>query len=400
MTGRNILKQWFSTAKKPLQGQFAEWIDSFWHKGEDTIQISDVNGLPGALAGKAATSVLSTKADVTYVNTQDQAEVTARQAGDVALQANINNKVDKVAGFGLSSNDYTSAEKTKLANMAEHFVGVFVSEAALVAAKPVGIDGQYGVVESVGVDAVQYIWDTANNEWVPAGTGGGSVASVNGQTGAVSLSTDDIGEGASHKYFTEARALVSVLTGISFLTAGSVLPTDTILQAIGKLQAQITAPNGILTGLAVSIAAQNLTVGIGTWRIDNAIYQTTVPTIIVIADPDLTNNRIDLVYGNDSNQILVLEGTASANPVKPSVPASCIEIGFVLVSLAGNSTGSAPTADYVTQSDFDNTVGDKTELITGERNNLVDAINEVKGEISAINQDNVILNIFKKSNYS
>ena len=59
MTGRNLLKQWFSTAKKPTQGQFWEWIDSFWHK-QDTINITDINGLPDALARKApSTSLIS-----------------------------------------------------------------------------------------------------------------------------------------------------------------------------------------------------------------------------------------------------------------------------------------------------------------------------------------------------
>jgi hypothetical protein len=159
------------------------------------------------------------------------------------------NKVDKVTGYGLSSNDYTSAEKTKLAGLSNYFVGVFASAAALSTAHPAGLDGQYAVVESTGSDAVEYVWDTANNLWVKGGTG--SVTSVNSQTGAVSLSTDNIGEGSANLYFTAARVIASVLTGISFLTGGAVVSTDTVLQAIGKLQAQITAffpAGGLLTG--------------------------------------------------------------------------------------------------------------------------------------------------------
>lgn len=37
-----------------------------------------------------------------------------------ALQSSIGNKVDKVSGKGLSTNDYTTAEKTKLAGIAEN----------------------------------------------------------------------------------------------------------------------------------------------------------------------------------------------------------------------------------------------------------------------------------------
>ena len=180
-----------------------------------------------------------------------QANITAETARAEATEAN---KVDKATGYGLSSNDYTSTEKTKLANLSNYFVGVFASASALSTAHSVGLDGQYAVVESTGSDAVEYVWDTANNLWVAGGTG--SVTSVNSQTGAVSLSTDNIGEGATNLYFTAARAIASVLTGVSFLTGGAVVSTDTVLQAFGKLQAQITAllkiPAGGTTGQLLS----------------------------------------------------------------------------------------------------------------------------------------------------
>ncbi|NOW97215.1 hypothetical protein [Mucilaginibacter sp. SG564] len=65
-------------------------------------------------------------------------------------------------------------------------------------------------------------------------------------------STDNVPEGATNKYFTAARVLNTFLTGISFLTNSAVLATDTILQAIGKLQTQFNAlfkiPAGGTTG--------------------------------------------------------------------------------------------------------------------------------------------------------
>lgn len=45
---RSTLKGWFLRGLKPLASQFADWIDSFWHKS-DTIAISDVSGLQAAL---------------------------------------------------------------------------------------------------------------------------------------------------------------------------------------------------------------------------------------------------------------------------------------------------------------------------------------------------------------
>lgn len=61
-------------------------------------------------------------------------------------------------------------------------------------------------------------------------------------------STDNVPEGSVNKYFTTARVLNTFLTGINFLTNTAVLATDTILQAIGKLQAQFNALFKIPTG--------------------------------------------------------------------------------------------------------------------------------------------------------
>jgi len=65
-----------------------------------------------------------------------------------------------------------------------------------------------------------------------------TILSVNGQTGTVVLDTDDVSEGGTNQYFTQARArtsLSSSITGISYdnskgifsLTAGYVIPTTT-----------------------------------------------------------------------------------------------------------------------------------------------------------------------------
>lgn len=54
-------------------------------------------------------------------------------------------------------------------------------------------------------------------------------------------STDAVPEGATNLYFTTARVRATVLTGLSVLTNLAILATDTVLEAFGKLQAQITA---------------------------------------------------------------------------------------------------------------------------------------------------------------
>lgn len=71
-----------------------------------------------------------------------------------------------------------------------------------------------------------------------------------------SLTTDDITEGTK-LYYTEPRVRGVVLTGISFLTNLAITASDNILQALGKLQAQITGmlpklvPSGGTTGQAL-----------------------------------------------------------------------------------------------------------------------------------------------------
>jgi hypothetical protein len=40
----NTLKSWFKRGLKPLQQQFSDWLDSYWHK-EETIPIAFIEGL-------------------------------------------------------------------------------------------------------------------------------------------------------------------------------------------------------------------------------------------------------------------------------------------------------------------------------------------------------------------
>ena len=72
-------------------------------------------------------------------------------------------------------------------------------------------------------------------------TGSGGVESINGETGVVVLTTDNVNEGLINLYFTAARVRATVLTGISFVSGIAITATDTILSAFGKLQKQISS---------------------------------------------------------------------------------------------------------------------------------------------------------------
>lgn len=58
--------------------------------------------------------------DWVYVNSKATGYITELQEDVKQLQTDIKNKVDKVSGKGLSTNDYTTEEKKKLASLTNY----------------------------------------------------------------------------------------------------------------------------------------------------------------------------------------------------------------------------------------------------------------------------------------
>ncbi|RQO66845.1 hypothetical protein DBR40_21570 [Pedobacter sp. KBW01] len=98
----NAIKNWFKTGLKPTQQQFWDTWDSFWHK-DQVIPSSSIENLDARF---------DEKADVEFL----AAHLTDSNAHG------LENKVDKETGKGLSSNDFTDEEKTKLANLSDEDV--------------------------------------------------------------------------------------------------------------------------------------------------------------------------------------------------------------------------------------------------------------------------------------
>jgi len=93
----------------------------------------------------------------------------------------------------------------------------------------------------------------------------GTTPTTAGVRTALNLSnTDGLSEGAANKYLTNARVIASTLTGLDLSSATAVVAVDSILVALGKLQAQvnsralkgansdITSIAGLTTALAVN----------------------------------------------------------------------------------------------------------------------------------------------------
>lgn len=68
-------------------------------------------------------------------------------------------------------------------------------------------------------------------------------------------STDSVTEGSVNLYFTAARVLATVLTGLSLVTGTPITASDTALVALGKLQKQITDLSATVGGIVSATLA-------------------------------------------------------------------------------------------------------------------------------------------------
>jgi len=119
-------------------------------------------------------------------------------------------------------------------------------------ASGVGTSGNYYIVSVAGSTNLDGITDWNVGDWaIFQGTtwqkvdNTDAVVSVNGFTGAVSLSTSNINEG-TNLYYTNARTIASSLTGYTS-GAGTITSSDTILSAIQKLNGNI---GSLVTGVS------------------------------------------------------------------------------------------------------------------------------------------------------
>jgi hypothetical protein len=92
------------------------------------------------------------------------------------------------------------------------------------------------------------------SDWIQLPNGISLVSSINGQTGAVTLGTGDLGESGGNLFFTAARAIGSALTGF-VAGAGTVAATDSILQAINKIVGNIAAKTQVSSSAPQPLAA-------------------------------------------------------------------------------------------------------------------------------------------------
>lgn len=111
-------------------------------------------------------------------------------------------------------------------------------------------------------------------------------------SGTSASTTADLTEG-SNLYFTAARVLATVLAGLSTATNAVITATDTVLSALGKLQAQITGnaaiPAGYIDGLKmVWNSATSISVTSGAAYIPSLGYAVNAPSTLTLSSLSLT----------------------------------------------------------------------------------------------------------------
>ena len=142
---------------------------------------------------------------------------------------------------------------TALQTLTANFKGYYATKAALDAAYPTGVDGNYAVIGGT-VDSI-YIWDSTGSAWKDIYKTV-DLSSYYTKTDANTLlaakeasitahgadAADDLYYYGGRKTWIDlgTKVRAAVLTGIDVATSAVISATDTVLGALGKLQAQIT----------------------------------------------------------------------------------------------------------------------------------------------------------------
>lgn len=143
-------------------GKLKKWFNDLgslaWKSKVDYS--ADIDNLP----------TLITSADVnTAISTHNTSDIAHND-----IRADLGNRVEKVDGKGLSTEDYTTEEKQKLAGLeSSKFKGEYTMLEELETAWPTADAGSYAFVDAgVGSDTQKYIWDSSDSKWIISGSTG------------------------------------------------------------------------------------------------------------------------------------------------------------------------------------------------------------------------------------
>lgn len=148
--------------------------------------------------------------------------------------ASITSKPTTVTGFGI-----TDAEKTTNKGVANGYAGLDGGGKVPAAQLPSYVDdvleyANLAAFPGTGSTGIIYVADDTGKIYRWSGSAYIEISPSPG-------STDSVTEGSTNLYFTATRVLASVLAGFSTASSAVVTVADTVLSALGKLQAQISS---------------------------------------------------------------------------------------------------------------------------------------------------------------
>ena len=221
-------------------------------------------GVPGPTVGKNEDTYINTGTGVFYKKSAGNwTQVFSMQTGPAgapgtpgAAGTNGTNGYSILNGTANPSNSLTGVNGDFYINTSNYTffgpktAGVWGTGVSLVgSAGSQGIKGDAGPAGPTGATGPA----GATGAGVPPGGATGQVMkkvdNTDFNTAWQNNTTDTVTEGTSNLYFTTARVLASVLSGLSLSSLSPVTATDSILTAIGKLQGFI---NNIYSGLAIN----------------------------------------------------------------------------------------------------------------------------------------------------
>ena len=252
-----------------------------------TLDLSDkVLGVVGGLAKNMTLTQLKSLIGTTVEDslTSDSATSALSAAKGKVLNDALANKLDSSA-------------------YVQHYRGKYASLVALETAIATGEDGDYAIVDSgAGNDAVYYIWD-AQDGWVSGGT-------------TTASTTDTVTEGNTNLYFTESRVRSTFLTGLSLATNAVISASDSVLDALGKLQKQIS---DLISNQRYQFLNDGTTTGT-TYTVPASAVTENGRTIIELSNNSLTDITINTATGTDKvagdSVNISITGTYAAQKLK------------------------------------------------------------------------------------
>ena len=407
--------------------------------GEDITITKFVDEADGIANNDNDTSIPTTAAVKDYVDSTELNSVTSvnTQTGDVVLDTdNIDEgssnlyytearvSANTSVAANTLKNSYPSADATKLSGI-ESGADVTDTDNVTTALNNISIQQHSDVSNATPQNnqVLQYSTTTSKFELTTL-TSTAPVDSVNGQTGAVVLDTDDVSEGSTNLYYTEAR--VSANTDVTANTAKNSYPTADATKLAGiEANADVTdATNVAAAGALMSDTAviSDLNDVASTTPTDGQVltYDTTngwqpetpsaggavdsvngqTGTVVLDADDiDDTTTTNKFTTAADISKLSGIESGAEVNPTSTDgLTEGSTNLYYTDARVSANTDVAANTAKVgiTTQQASDITTNNAKVGITTDQANAIVA-NTAKVGITTAQADAIVANTAKNS---